>query len=366
METNNLDKKNNNDLLIKMVPVVVSSSNEYVPILSTCIESIKDNSSKEYLYEINILEHNITEDNKRILNTQFKNSNIKLNFINVKDKIAQLEKYVAESRFTINTFSRFFIPELLPYEKCVYVDLDTIVLDDIKILYDTNLEDNYLAASIDSSFIGCCACDKRYIEYAHNTLKIPDIENYFQAGVLVFNLQKMRENNIIRKCLNVLEDIQLHFADQCVYNYLFKNNVKYLELNWNYQFNDCDRQKIKLKQNLPLKILEQYNNAYKNPKIVHYSSKNKPWFYPSEEYAQIWWGYARKTPFYEQLLEGLTLRLIEQQKAVVDFWKNCLLYWLVKVLKCFSLGKVNKNLGKKQFELKEKIRLAKEIIKNKQ
>ena len=40
----------------------------------------------------------------------------------------------------------------------------------------------------------------------------------------------MRENNIIRKCLKVLEDIQLHFADQCVYNYLFKNNVKYLEL----------------------------------------------------------------------------------------------------------------------------------------
>ena len=44
------------------------------------------------------------------------------------------------------------------------------------------------------------------------------------------------------------------------------------------------------------------------------------------EYAQIWWGYARKTPFYEQLLEGLTLRLIAQQKVVGDFGKNCLFF----------------------------------------
>ena len=284
----------------------------------------------------------------------------------MKGKVSKYKKYIQNSRFTIDTFSRFLISELLHYDKCVYLDLDTIVLDDIKVLYDTNLEDNYLGACIDSSFIGMSKNDKKYVEYAQEVLKLDKIEDYFQAGVLVFNLHKMRENNIEKQCLDVLNNFKLYFADQCVFNYLFKNNVKFVDLSWNYQFSDKSRREINLKEHLPIDILKQYNEANKNPKIIHYSTKNKPWFYPSEEYAQIWWQYARKTPFYEQLLEGLTLRLIEQQKAVDDFRKNCFLYWLVKVLKCFSFGKVNKNLNKKQFKLKEKIRLAKEIIKTKQ
>lgn len=87
----------------------------------------------------------------------------------------------------------------------------------------------------------------------------------------------------------------------------FKDDIKYLDMSWNYEFEHANIRKQYLIERLPLNIMTEYLNAKANPKIIHFAGDRKPWRYPDEEYAEIWWEYARKTPFYEEILKRMTM-----------------------------------------------------------
>ena len=48
--------------------------------------------------------------------------------------------------------------------------------------------------------------------------------------------------------------------------------------------------------------LADIKTAYSKPVIIHYTSPQKPWNSRLELYYEIFWKYARKTPFYEDIL----------------------------------------------------------------
>jgi lipopolysaccharide biosynthesis glycosyltransferase len=112
----------------------------------------------------------------------------------------------------------------------------------------------------------------------------------------------MRSNNTEVQLLKLAQTMKVYFVDQCISNYFYKNDVTYFPLTWNYQINDKERQDFGLLRSLPVKTLNTVLETRKSPKIVHFSGPFKPWFYPAEEYADIWWKYARQTPFYEEIL----------------------------------------------------------------
>jgi lipopolysaccharide biosynthesis glycosyltransferase len=45
--------------------------------------------------------------------------------------------------------------------------------------------------------------------------------------------------------------------------------------------------------------------ANDDPYIIHYAGGIKPWKEPFSELADVWWKYARRTPFYEMLIADL-------------------------------------------------------------
>ena len=63
------------------IAIAMSCSNEYVPYLSTCLQSIVDNASENKNYDIFVFESTITSDNKDILLEQIERDNIKLRFV---------------------------------------------------------------------------------------------------------------------------------------------------------------------------------------------------------------------------------------------------------------------------------------------
>jgi lipopolysaccharide biosynthesis glycosyltransferase len=77
-----------------------------------------------------------------------------------------------------------------------------------------------------------------------------------------------------------------------------------LDLRWNhlwhipYYAKDLDRQ-------LNHKTYDEYMLAGKNPYIIHYAGAIKPWKDTQIDLAEIWWKYAKQTPFYETLLKHL-------------------------------------------------------------
>lgn len=81
-------------------------------------------------------------------------------------------------------------------DKILYLDIDILFNKDISLIYDIDISDYEYAAARD-----------HYGKYLINP-------NYINAGVLLFNLEKMKETNIFEKAREWLKKKKLLFADQ--------------------------------------------------------------------------------------------------------------------------------------------------------
>ena len=69
----------------------------------------------------------------------------------------------------------------------------------------------------------------------------------------------------------------------------------------------------------PATIYEQYKEALKSPYIIHYAGRCIPCFQPETDLAEIFWQYARKSPYYEKIIYKME---IETSSRVYYFSKN--------------------------------------------
>lgn len=288
------------------VPVVLAANQKYVPILYTCAQSIVEHTSAENQYEIYVFHTDIATDSQKMFQDRLTRSNVKFTFINVSKRVAG---YIlqAKEHITTETFYRFLILDILKtYSKVVYLDCDMIICRDVAELYHTEMGDNLIAATLDPDFAGQCnmkTSDMR--KYCRNTLGLENPFKYFQAGVLVFNVQEMNKIITVEKLLEMSDTGIYRFSDQDILNVVCKDRVTYLDMAWNMIF-DCDHfrwhQVIKY---APYYILDAYENARKNPFIIHYAGFLKPWMKPDEDFGYVFWDVARRTPYYEQILSGM-------------------------------------------------------------
>ena len=87
----------------------------------------------------------------------------------------------------------------------------------------------------------------------------------------------------------------------------FKNDVFILDNKWNYETAQAGfKQAVSYMQPAHK---ARWDMARQHPGIIHYSGPDKPWLFADEEFASLWWSYARKTVFYELILS----RMVEFQ-----------------------------------------------------
>ena len=288
----------------KAVPVVFAANNNFVPIFSTCLRSVIDSSSINNNYDIILVQSDITQENKNILLNMIKDhKNFSLRFYDAA-KLLSDYKLEAKEHISVETYYRFLIQDAMPrYDKVLYIDCDLIVKHDLAELYNTDLEGFMLAACYDPDFIGQVnGANKDTKEYAVETLKLNDPYNYFQAGVILFNETEMRKAHDLSEWLDFATK-PYRYSDQDVLNIHCQGKVKYLDMAWN-MLTDCNHERVEnVIKFAPSKIQHMYQVARKNPYIIHYAGFMKPWYKPSEDFAQDFWTTARYTPYYEVLIE---------------------------------------------------------------
>ena len=105
----------------KNIPIFFAVDNNYAPFLSVVIESIKENSSKEYKYQLFILNNDISLEYKNKLN-KYNKDNIEINFCSITEKLNSLkEKLPVRDYYSNAIFYRLFIAELYPeFDKALY------------------------------------------------------------------------------------------------------------------------------------------------------------------------------------------------------------------------------------------------------
>lgn len=267
---------------IDAVKVVFAVDDRYIPFLAVAIESLVNHSSKENNYLIKILHTDVSNVNKKKIE-KYKADNISIEFVDLNYYIEKVkDKLYTRDYYTNTTYFRLFLPELYPqYNKVLYLDSDIVILDDIAKLYNINMGDNLVAAAPDDII----QSNKVFQDYVEKVVGVSDYKHYFNAGILLMNLDQLRKFKFQEKFLYLLSTIKFSVAqDQDYLNRLCKGKVKLLSIAWNRMPIPNDKIKIE------------------DIKILHFNFACKPWHFEDVLYKEFFWEYAKKTEFYEEIL----------------------------------------------------------------
>ncbi len=265
----------------EIIPIFFAVDDNYVPYLTVALRSLIDNSSEKYNYRIHILIDALKDENK-ILLSSMATDHVTVEYVSVAGKLREIcSRLHIRDYYSKATYYRFFVPEMFPgYDRGVYLDCDIVLTADVAELYHCHIGKNLVAAVNDEII----ADIEVFARYSEKVLSIPR-EKYFNAGILVMNLKEMRQVKIEEQFANLLSKRTYRVAqDQDYLNKLCYGKTYHLPLKWN---------KTPMPHSDPKRI----------PKIAHYKINFKPWRYDNIPYAELFWEYAAKTPFYTFLTD---------------------------------------------------------------
>ena len=168
------------------------------------------------------------------------------------------------SHLTAATLLRLLLPSVLKdIDRVVYLDCDLVVLGDITPLYDTDLLGFPLAACLDFWLTGAPPFAPpgwdvgEWHKFLKEVVGLADWKTYFNAGVLVMDLNRFRNTGFVHAAEEFLErtNYKTPFVDQEALNHVIDGAFVRLDSRWN--------------------VLAALGHS--NPWIVHYAGPNKPW-----------------------------------------------------------------------------------------
>ena len=199
--------------------------------------------------------------------------------------------------WSMETYYRLLLPDLLPadVERLLYLDVDLIIHQSLAELYDRDLEgmDLWAAENANGTTTPGTMMAKQRAMFAP---LMAQGYRYFNAGVLLLNMKQIRERYGSEAYANAMAewDYAMDCPDQDILNWVHRDAVGYLP--WD-------------KWDLFSKHAHQLGITYEDVKaqaaIIHFAG-SKPWNTTNLHYGieQLWWDYAKLTPFYTELLEA--------------------------------------------------------------
>lgn len=298
----------------------------------------KTNPDKKF--RIFVLYNALTEEEKNKLSDFVTAHHSELEFIYIDG--AKYKVFEWKERFSVETYFRLELQDILPQEvnRILYLDIDMLVCKGLDELYEMDLEGNYIAA---------CGFSPRC-----------ERGDEFNAGMILFDIGKMRENHItFETYVNLAEQLNGDFyQDQGLLNELFGDSgTKYV---WKQKYNFTCAFYRKYKTEV---LKEMPDFSVDDVVVMHYPGPGiRPWqIRILEEDMQLlekknleavaaskgyeidrlffemqnkWWNIAEKTPVYEELLESAQQRKLDFYRKMTESLADSKEYSLgYKVLK---------------------------------
>jgi lipopolysaccharide biosynthesis glycosyltransferase len=192
------------------------------------------------------------------------------------------------------------------WRRVLYLDVDAIAVDDITPLWRTDLEGAAIGAIPD--------CYVRPQDFAVRWGLEAERPAYFNSGVLLIDLDRVREEGLFQKAIAFVAANQddIRFTDQDALNFACWGKWKRLDGRWNVQ-----RHMV-----IPALIEETDPDLRLNgqtPAIIHYTSAEKPWLRDGyHPWAWAYWRNLRKTAFYRDVSSQTGVGWLQQ----VRLWQR--------------------------------------------
>lgn len=321
-----MDLKNNTFLIRPIHPpektktFVFYFNENYAKYFSVALLSLISHANPNNTYEIIVLHDQVSNEKQSMLQDLLP-ANFTIRFVcvaaYVEEVLGDLSAKVSSTQWDVSTFYILLVPLLMPdYEKVLCCDADIIFNKNPDELFDMSFEGKKLIAVTDSikyamygESVSKSAQEQKL--FINRELNIQDLQYYFNVGVLLFNIKAIDKDNYLEKVLQSLSFPFLPFLDQDALNFTFKDDVKIIPLRFNFQYHLLNRFSSTefLKE-----VFSEYTAASKDPVIVHYTTPKKPWRNPEYALGSLFWEFARKSPFYEEIIYE---NLIKKQEASV-------------------------------------------------
>lgn len=279
------------------IPIFFTVDDSYAPFLAVALNSAIKNTNPERQYKAIVLHQNLNDTNITKLKS-LETENFKIELTPMKANFDTLDDRMSNrlrcDYFTLTIYFRLFIPAMFPqYDKGIYIDSDVVLTSDVANLYDIEIGDNLIGACNDLSI----ADVPPLVAYTENAVGVKR-EEYINSGVLLMNLKKMREVDLERHFLSLLNTY--HFdsiaPDQDYLNAMCNGKIYYLDESWDTMPNDAKP---------PL--------AHTN--LIHYNLFSKPWCYDGIQYEDEFWKYADDCGYLNEIKAYKAAYTEEKKKA---------------------------------------------------
>ena len=283
-----------------VIPIAMCLNNGYFYPTIVAMTSILENANLNTKYDFYILySPDLSNENKKyFLNLEKKYYRCSINLIkiiNFKFKNALLTRHIT----TLAAYYRLALSDLIPNEeKIIYLDSDTLTFTDLKEMYDIDMNGFYYKGFLDISL----------------DFFIPYIENYICSGILLINLKKLRDDDVVNKMFEYMlkNNKNLYFHDQTIINGVCNKNIGILppkfgvfNLKFNVLYSHAKRT-FAYKNKTYKYSKEELKFAYNHPSIMHVS--DKPWKKGKIYKKNDWIYYAKKTGLFKKMLKSFIMK----------------------------------------------------------
>lgn len=284
------------------INIVYVTDKTYFDYMITSIESLIRKTKSEINIKVFLSFQGGIKKSEPYKNYFSKYSNLTIEFLDF--DISEIKNIEAKNHVSISAYIKVYLEDLLnDWNETIYLDSDLILEDDISNLWSLRNNDILLQAVWNPKY-----------NFDNHVFGLEKEDKTFNSGVMILNLNQMREEKTKEKLLLFLKT-KNHLTklnDQAAFNAIFVNRWGELPLKWNVTYQFFLRRSKYLGISKKEKISLQ-----KNPSIVHFTTGSKPWKFRSShpyknEFQNIYKSVINKPIKQNKTMEDLLKKIVEE------------------------------------------------------
>ena len=355
------------------IPLMFCFDNNYVIPAAVAFYSLLEHANKDYKYTMYVLHTDISYENQEKLQETIKpfSDFAELIFVDMENKFEGLwDRIATKGHFSKEVMYKVLVASIFPkYDKIIVSDVDVVFLNDISQSYfDLDVSEDYYLAGV--KMIGKM---KWYLDQYLQWFTEEEVEKLsgFCGGYIVFNLKKLREDNMEEKFIKCFENeghrinqMEQDVLNLCCYPKTKRLPLKYIACAYMWDIYKTEEDK---KTDVHYSK-EEIEDAMNNTVQLHYATSTKPWKNVDSTKSEVWFEYLVKTNFLKEYLQKLPKQIVLPEERVQEIEQkskeriaNEVRAEITEEVKrsCTLKAKINNKFGKYRI-----FRICKYIIKN--
>lgn len=268
------------------IDITINTDDKFIQHTMAMLCSLYENN-REHRVTLHVLQNSLSESSKEYITSITKKYDNEVFYYTVDDTRLKGVQFRKNRPLSLAAYYRLLLAETLPQEieKVLYLDCDMIVARDISEIFNIELKNYALAATLDQF---------PYTNQHRMQLHMEADQRTFCSGMMLVNLKYWRDNDVTRGLLEYArrtrKEVYLH--DQDVLNYFFKKSWFLLPPKWNRYATSSSAIRYNGYRYF------DYKEYTIEPMIYHYASVDiKPWYSAPSPHKKLYIKYLRKSGF---------------------------------------------------------------------